>query len=93
MSSLSDKINGMSNTKKLIAITLLLLILVSLIILATQQNVRTVTYQQGTLFECNETYINGDIQGDVCPQNNDNQKWMNEQGENLHDMDLELKEN
>ncbi len=65
----NKKIADMSIGRKIMLIILMMIVGVSLFFLLTADVVQVFTYTQYGVEVCNETYINGIIQTDPCPQN------------------------
>lgn len=67
--SLNEKLNSLSLGKKLLVIGCLLAIFVSLFLLTTIDKIETLEYSMHGEVLCTETYINGELNGTPCPQN------------------------
>lgn len=67
---INAKLESLSTTKQVMLISCLILILMALAFFAMQDSIGTITYKdvQGNVV-CTERYVNGQIDGNYCPQN------------------------
>ncbi len=76
----NDKINNLSTIQKILVILFLLLIGVGAYLFMSGDVTQVFTYTVDGIDVCNETYINGIVQGEYCQQNTHiytGDKWQN----------------
>jgi hypothetical protein len=89
---INDKLNSLSTLKKILAVSLLIVILSAICYLTTLDSTTTINYRQHGAVVCTETYINGELNSSPCEQAQPtgNDLWINEQPIDLGNLTLNL---